>query len=295
MADTEQQTIAAVLLDRLSADVDRFDEAGSTLREEGAAGVHQLRGACRRLRGDLRLFRDFLDPRQTQALRAELRALAGELGPARDLTVHRSRVAGFTSAAPTEIEAGLTEVDELLGRRETRALARASAAVHDGMYQALHMRLRRAVRTPPTTEAAQQSAARVLPQLVYESWETMHRRLTWLDAGSDDEGWHQARIRAKQTRYAAECAEPVIRKPARRLAEAAKSLQDQLGRHQDAVVAVQTLAAIAADRRVRPSTAEAARWLLAREESELAAFRADLEPVRKAQKAARDAAKALSR
>ena len=294
MVDTEQQTIADVLLERLGADVERFDDAGSTLRDEGAAGVHQLRVACRRLRGDLRLFRDFLDSRQTQALRADLRALAGELGPARDLAVHRHRVSEFAAAAPPDTRAGLAEVDALLARRERHGLARASAAVQDGMYQTLHARLRRAVRTPPTTDAAQQPAARVLPQLVYESWETMHRRLKWLDESADDEGWHQARIRAKQTRYAAECAEPVIGKQARRLAEAAKALQDQLGRHQDAVVSVSTLGGIAADRRVRPTTADAARWLLAREEAELAAFRADLEPVRKAQAAARHAARALA-
>ncbi len=52
-----------------------------------------------------------------------------------------------------------------------------------------------------------------------------------------DQQLHQIRIAAKRLRYAAEAAEPVVGKRARRVASAAERLQTQLGDHHDAVVA----------------------------------------------------------
>jgi CHAD domain-containing protein len=294
MGRSKQVTIADVFLERLSHDVDRFETAGATLRDAGAAGVHQLRVSCRRLRGDLRLFRDFVKPEQNERLRADLRALANELGPARDLAVHRHRLADLLAdGSGKELQAGLAHIDQLFAARERRALARAAAVIDDGTYQAVRTRLRRAVRTPPLTDSAQDRASAMLPELVYEVWRPMDRRLSRLNGDVDNEAWHQARIRAKQTRYAAECAEPILGKPAHRLAVATKFLQDLLGVHQDAVVAARTAAELAANRRVRPATAQAARWLAEREEAVVAARRGDLKPVRNAQQQARSAAKAL--
>ena len=297
MAGTGRPTIADVLVERLGADVARFDEAGRGLSRDGARGVHQLRVACRRLRGDLRLFRGFLEPERAERLRGDLKQVADALGPARDLGVHRRRIADLVSdgSPPEALLPALADVDRLLAARERRAMVRALAVVEDGTYRAVRSRLRRAVRTPPTTASAQQPAVEVLPGLVYAVWRPMNRRLGRLDSEADAEAWHQARIRAKQTRYAAECSEPVIGKRARRLADAAQSLQDHLGAHQDAVVAARTVTALATDRRVRPSTAEGARWLAAREEAELARFRGDLRPVHEARRRARAAAKALRR
>jgi CHAD domain-containing protein len=297
MGRSQQVRIADVFLERFSHDVDRFESAGATLRDEGAGGVHQLRVACRRLRGDLRLFRDFVKPERGEHLRTDLRALANELGPARDLAVHRHRLADLVAdgSPPEALRPDLRHIDQLLAARERRALARACAVIDDGTYQALRTSLRRAVRTPPLTESAQDRAAKVLPELVYEVWRPMDRRMSRLDGDVDNEAWHQARIRAKQTRYAAECAEHILGKPANRLAVAAKFLQDLLGAHQDAVVAARTAADLAADRRVRPSTAEAARWLADREEAVVADRRGDLMPVRSAQQNARSAAKALKK
>jgi CHAD domain-containing protein len=60
------------------------------------------------------------------------------------------------------------------------------------------------------------------------------------DTPSDD-ALHRVRVRAKQCRYAAEACEPAFRKPARRLARAMAQLQNGLGEHQDATVAIDWL------------------------------------------------------
>jgi CHAD domain-containing protein len=65
--------------------------------------------------------------------------------------------------------------------------------------------------------------------------EALLRKLRKLGRRPEDHELHQARIRAKQLRYAAEAAAPVIGKPARRSAAAAEALQTVLGEHHDAV------------------------------------------------------------
>ena len=56
---------------------------------------------------------------------------------------------------------------------------------------------------------------------------------------------HAVRIKVKRARYAAELAQPVVGKPARRFIERAKDLQDLLGDHQDAVTAQERLRKLA--------------------------------------------------
>jgi CHAD domain-containing protein len=80
--------------------------------------------------------------------------------------------------------------------------------------------------------------------LVRDAWEKLAKRASKLadnDLEGPDEQWHDARIKAKQARYAAEAVTSVLGKPAARLAVAAKSVQEVLGNHQDAAVAAETL------------------------------------------------------
>src|SRR6516225_764299 len=57
-----------------------------------AEGVHQMRVGLRRLRASMSLFSVILRDPQTAAIKAELKWLAGELGPARELDVLMQRV-----------------------------------------------------------------------------------------------------------------------------------------------------------------------------------------------------------
>ncbi len=55
-------------------------------------GVHQMRVATRRLRSDLRTFRDLIDPSWARPLRDDLRRLGCVLGEVRELDVLTSRL-----------------------------------------------------------------------------------------------------------------------------------------------------------------------------------------------------------
>jgi CHAD domain-containing protein len=61
------------------------------------------------------------------------------------------------------------------------------------------------------------------------------------------EDYHLVRRRAKQLRYATECGAVMFGKPADDMLKALRRLQDKLGAHQDACMAQNRLAAIAAD------------------------------------------------
>ena len=68
----------------------------------------------------------------------------------------------------------------------------------------------------------------------------MRRAVRALKKKPSDEALHEVRKRGKRARYAAELAGG---KRARRFAEAARSFQDVVGHHQDAVVAEERLTA----------------------------------------------------
>nr|MDQ2726167.1 CHAD domain-containing protein [Actinomycetota bacterium] len=87
-----------------------------------------------------------------------------------------------------------------------------------------------------------------LGRLVRRPWRQLRRAVDRLGADADDRELHRIRIRAKQVRYAAELAGPVVGRPAQRLARGAKALQGTLGDHNDAVNAEAWLRKEAADR-----------------------------------------------
>jgi CHAD domain-containing protein len=117
---------------------------------------------------------------------------------------------------------------------EERDLARATAvaALSDERYFALLDRLRLAAR-PQLLEGKTQSLA----DLWWKEFKRARRAFEALEPDSGDSELHAARIRAKRARYAAELAAPELGDAGARFVDAAKTLQDVLGEHQDSVVA----------------------------------------------------------
>jgi CHAD domain-containing protein len=222
-------------------------DVGVRRRHEDA--VHQMRVACRRLRSDLRTFRVLVEPRWGEALRAELKWLADALGDARDLEVLRERlrrVVDTETTLPYDVGA-FARLDDLLARREQAALTAAADALDSDRYLRLLDVLVDAAARPVLTRAADQRGAKVLPPLLRKAWSALEKRAERLTPGGPDEAWHEARIRAKQARYAAEAVREVLGKPAARLAGAAKAVQEALGDHQDGAIAAETLAGLATE------------------------------------------------
>jgi len=226
------------------------------VRQQEPDGVHQLRVACRHLRSDLRTLRDLVDAQWATLLREELAWLANGMGLARDTEVLRERLAAVIAAEDEAAasEAGLAydheawqRLDALLGEREQGALRDAAAVLISARYLRLVDALIAAAREPVTTPAAAAPCSIVLPALLAQTWRRLESPARRLGPLVPDAQWHRTRIRAKQARYAAEAFAPVLGAPAEETAAAAKKVQESLGIHQDAVVAADTLLAIAAE------------------------------------------------
>ena len=241
--------------DLLAAQLDEL-ESRDALADDPEE-LHKVRVATRRSRAILRAVRPIWGDRLDEVA-AELRWLAGVLGPVRDLDVliaHLRREAAsldgdgdaagaIVAAFAAEREAARGELADALGSvRYAVLLATFRAAVaglpdHDGDLRPLADRELGRLR----------KAARALP------------------AEPSDEALHALRIRAKRARYTAELAGG---KRALRRAELLKRLQDVIGEHQDAVVAEERLRSV-----VRDETALVAGRLIERERARRAAQRA---------------------
>jgi CHAD domain-containing protein len=215
--------------------------------------IHRIRVATRRARSALRTARPLIDREWAQGLRQELKWLGNELGPARDLDVLLARL------APDADELGKpaqTIVRQLEAERR-RAHKQLVAALKSPRYLALLSELERAADAPRvrTTNAR-------LDKLARKEFRGLRRAVRALGKKPSDEALHAVRKRGKRARYSAELAGGKQRK---KFAETAKSFQDVVGDHQDAVVAEERLAGLV-PRAKSPEAVFAAGRLLERQQ-----------------------------
>ncbi len=243
------------------------------VRRDLPDSVHQMRVSARRLRSGLKVFGPLVDREWAYGLRSELAWAAGELGHLRDLEVLEDRLLAHLDELPAvgpedtaDGTAGIDHTDRrdvaaaaALVRRtfdEERARARAEMdeALVSDRYVALLGALVDAVREPRLTPAAEQSCTQVLPPLLAKSWRRTMRHAHALDVDGPDTPWHETRIAAKQARYTAEALAPVLGIRAKRAAKRLEQVTEQLGEHQDAVIAAHTTRRLAGARRVTSVT-----------------------------------------
>jgi CHAD domain-containing protein len=199
-------------LERQVAEIERTEPI-VRLHADDADAVHDLRVALRRSRSVLGTTKALFDADWVSKLRDELRWLAGELAPGRDLDVLRSYLA---TEAP--------ELRKVFDAPRQRAHTRAVEALESGRYLDLLAALK---RTEPTDADAS------IAKLARGEFRKLAKSVEALGDEPSDENLHKARIRAKKARYSAE----LVGEPAAKLVKALKGLQDALGEHQDAVVA----------------------------------------------------------
>ncbi|NBE50541.1 CYTH and CHAD domain-containing protein [Streptomyces boluensis] len=212
------------------------------VRRDLPDAVHQMRVATRRMRSALRSYRKVLDRAVTDPVGAELKWLAGELGVDRDREVLTARLGEAVAELPRTLVVG-----PVRGRLRTWSAARRGGSrrrlttVLDGRrYLALLDTVDALLAAPPLRAAAAKPAGDVLPKAVLREFERLSGQVEaalTADPGTErDVALHEARKKAKRTRYAAELATPELGKPAKRLAARAKQLQSGLGEHQDSVM-----------------------------------------------------------
>ena len=236
-------TVSEVVASSVGASVARlmvYD--GSVRLGEDSEGVHQARVAARRLRSDLRTFRSVLDRGWRDLLRAELRWLCDELGGVRDADVLGERLRGRVVLLPDDDASNARTVLDRLRARRDAARAEMLSAMREPRYVALLDGLVAAAAAPRVlAEVEDVPAADVLGVVMEAPWAHLQKLCDGLATDAGDAELHEARIRAKRVRYAAEALTPVFGKPARRFARRAESLQEVLGTHQDAVMTVEWL------------------------------------------------------
>src|SRR5690606_23759346 len=84
-------------------------------------------------------------------------------------------------------------------------------------------------------------ALRQAPALLRRQWRRFERLAAKVGPRSPDEDYHATRVAGKRLRYAVEFLAPLYGKRARRMREALTTVQDRLGAHQDAAVAIEQL------------------------------------------------------
>jgi CHAD domain-containing protein len=169
-----------------------------------------MRVGLRRLRAAMSLFKPFLHDRQTAAIKTELKWLAGELGPARELEVLVNRV-----VAPMKRQGrrwrGMPSLSQELAERRDAARTRAYDAVQSARFRALTVDLaawlQAGLWTNPHDDLVQDRGDLPIATFAVEQltrcWRKVRKRgkaLAHLDARSR----HMFRIQTKKLRYTTE-------------------------------------------------------------------------------------------
>lgn len=119
-------------------------------------------------------------------------------------------------------------------------------ALESARYLALRASLDRLVDSPPWTPLADTPAGDLVPELLDHDLDRYRRRSrAAAQSGASVVAMHDVRKAAKRLRYAAEAVEPVVGKPARRLAREARRVTSHLGRVQDTTMTRAELLALA--------------------------------------------------
>ncbi|WP_166177920.1 CYTH and CHAD domain-containing protein [Rubrobacter tropicus] len=227
----------------------RSHEPGTRIGEDPEA-LHDMRVATRRMRAAMKVFEGAL-PERAKWFREELRWVAGSLGDVRDLDVQIGRLEAWKNEADEESSEFLGKILDVMKKRRTEARALMLEVLDSARYERLEASFGEMLRRGPGAERelAQgnghspegepvTSAAPALISARYRKWSKAAGRL---EESSPTESFHDLRKKGKRLRYALEFVSEVYGKGTEDLIEPLKTLQDDLGDHQDAVVAAGTL------------------------------------------------------
>jgi triphosphatase len=198
---------------------------------ENPEELHDMRVATRRLRAALKLYADAL-PKRAERYERDVRWVARALGEVRDLDVHHERLAGEASRNDEVLE----EVVGALEERRVEARRRMLEALDSNRYEFFVSNfsgtLRRG-RSPAPTDPILEAA----PDLARRRYKKVRKAADALSEDSPPEQFHELRKKGKRLRYALEPLQEIYGKPAEKMVELLKTVQDDLGEHQDLVVA----------------------------------------------------------
>jgi CHAD domain-containing protein len=252
------------------------------VRRDVFDSVHAMRIATRRLRSTLRSYTKVLDRTLTDPVADELKWLAGELGVDRDQEVLTERLTTAVAALPRSLVTGpvRSRLRTWSNARRSGSRSRLIAVLDGERYLRLLDALDTLIADPPLRKAAAGDPSKVIAKAVRRDVGQVAALIAQaldLPPGQDrDVAVHEARKKAKRTRYAAEAAAPALGGPAEALARAMKSLQTLLGDHQDSVMAREALRELSAQAHAAGENAFTYGVLYGREEQRAAVAEAAL-------------------
>jgi len=214
------------------------NEAG-VIHSDNAESVHQMRVGVRRLRSALKLF-DASAPCPPELVQ-DIEWLGGELGGARDwdvLSTSTLQRASQALAASKQVMALQTLMLERVRAQRRLAVAAITSARYTRLLLSLAAWL---IETAAGSDALQQPVrgyARATVKRKHQKLLQRGARIADANAELDAGALHRTRIAGKQARYALEFFQSLYRsKRVRPYLAALSNLQDELGRHNDLVVA----------------------------------------------------------
>ena len=206
--------------------------------------LHQLRVTARRIDATLGLFRRQLPPALVRA-RKTTKAVLRTLGAARDLDVQLSELERYTAHLPESERLAAEPLRARLQSERGRARARMLRGLDSEPTRRWLETLTQAVAEHGDTNN-RDPAMVVMPERVRRRFRKLRKSVGKLRGKSSMDDYHLVRRRAKQLRYATECGAVMFGKPAEDMLRALRRLQDGLGAQQDAYMAQNHLATLAA-------------------------------------------------
>ena len=208
--------------------------------------LHQMRVALRRLRAAISLFSVVVGDDRASTIKAELRWLAQEFGPARDLDTLLVEVIKPLRKQHAS-EPGLVSISNMFARKRLKSYLQAHEAVQSARFRRLVLDTAEWVETGSwnTSEDALMRARREMPIEIFAAEQLSQRRKRIRRRGAriislNPQQLHRLRIQVKKARYATEFFAGVFHgkksaKQCKKIKSSLMQLQNCLGKMNDIV------------------------------------------------------------
>jgi triphosphatase len=219
--------------------------------------LHDMRVASRRLRAALSLFADVLPPSAAK-LEDDLKWVGHTLGAVRDLDVQLEQLEGWLIDVPEPDRKALAAVRSLLEAKRSAAREAMLVALDSRRYELFVGRFGRLLRSARgrASGPAALPALAVAPDLIEERFRALCKSAEKIAVDSPPGDYHRVRIQGKRFRYALQFLADLYPERTSPLIKRVVALQDILGLHQDAEVAIERLRRLVAEQgtQLRPET-----------------------------------------
>jgi CHAD domain-containing protein len=225
-------------------------EPGARLGDD-AAELHDLRVLGRRIDAVLGLFAAYL-PAVLRRKRPRLKMVLDALGSVRDIDIQLAHLEAFRRDLAVSDRAAIDSLKSLLDAERTKARARMLRVMDSPRTEEWMGRLKADLLKPAASRLRHDHGPITIaaPRLIESRYKKLRKAARRLTVDSSMEDYHAVRRRIKRLRYAVEPVAAIYGRPADKLLQLLRRLQDELGEQQDAHVTVTRLHALTRQRNV---------------------------------------------